>query len=65
MKLFLDVQSIKQVSARVGIERYSMELAKAIARGAGEHELWVGTTARAFDAVERILGKWVSRDRIV
>ncbi len=42
MKLLLDLQAIQGASGVRGIGRYSFEFARAIARNAGDHEVWLG-----------------------
>jgi glycosyltransferase involved in cell wall biosynthesis len=41
MRIALDLQGCQSVSRLRGIGRYSLALAQAIARNAGEHEVWV------------------------
>lgn len=45
MRLLIDLQGAQTESRRRGIGRYSIALARAIIRNAGDHEVWVGLTA--------------------
>jgi glycosyltransferase involved in cell wall biosynthesis len=65
MKLLLDVQCLRNRNPRTGIERYAMELSKAIVRNSGDHELWITTGPHAADTAERIFGKYIPGSRMV
>ena len=41
MRIVLDLQGCQSVSRLRGIGRYSIALAKAIVRNAGEHQVWI------------------------
>src|SRR5471030_105812 len=41
MRIVLDLQGCQSVSRLRGIGRYSLALAKAIIRNAGDHEVWI------------------------
>ena len=62
MRLLIDLQGAQTESRRRGIGRYSIALARAIIRNAGDHEVWIGlsaglprTVAYARDAVGDLL----------
>src|SRR5262249_58334111 len=65
MKLLIDLQCLRQPKPQTGIERYALELSKAIVRNAGEHELWITTGPHATDTIERFFGRYVPRSRIL
>ena len=65
MKLLIDVQCLRELDPHSGIERYSMELSKAVARNAGDHELWIATATETINTAEAIFGKWVPGKRIL
>jgi FkbM family methyltransferase len=53
MRIVLDLQGAQSESSRSrGIGRYSLALAEAIAREAGEHEVWVALNGRVPDSIE-------------
>lgn len=54
MRIVLDLQGCQSVSRLRGIGRYSLALAKAIARNAGEHEVWVVLNNLFPDSIEEI-----------
>jgi glycosyltransferase involved in cell wall biosynthesis len=54
MRIVLDLQGCQSVSRLRGIGRYSLALAKAIARNAGEHEVWIVLNNLFPDSIEEI-----------
>ena len=48
MRLLIDLQGAQTESRRRGIGRYSIALARAIIRNAGDHEVWIGLTSAAY-----------------
>lgn len=67
MKIILDMQSCQSGSRKGGIGRYSLELAKAMARRAGRHELWMvlsGTMPEAVAEVRAEFSDLLRQDRI-
>ena len=54
MRIVLDLQGCQSASRFRGIGRYSMALAKAIIRNAGEHEIWVILSDAFPDSIERV-----------
>jgi len=55
MRIVLDLQGAQTQSSRFrGIGRYSIALAKAIVRNAGEHEIWLALNANFPETVEHI-----------
>ena len=54
MRIVLDLQGCQSASRFRGIGRYSMALAKAIIRNAGEHEIWVMLSDAFPDSMESI-----------
>ena len=54
MRIVLDLQGCQSASRFRGIGRYSMALAKAIIRNAGEHEIWVMLSDAFPDSIESI-----------
>lgn len=48
-----------------GIERYSIEFARALARNAGDHDVWLATSARASATTEHLFGQLIPRDRML
>lgn len=67
MRIVLDLQGCQSVSRLRGIGRYSMALAKAIARNAGDHEIWVVLNELFAESIEEIrytLSTLIPQDRI-
>lgn len=54
MRIVLDLQGCQSVSRLRGIGRYSMALARAIVRNAGEHEVWIVLSDLFPDTIEGI-----------
>jgi len=54
MRIVLDLQGCQSVSRFRGIGRYSLALAKAIVRNAGEHEIWIVLSNLFPDSIEEI-----------
>jgi glycosyltransferase involved in cell wall biosynthesis len=54
MRIVLDLQGCQSVSRLRGIGRYSLALAKAIVRNAGEHEVWIVLSDLFPDSIEGI-----------
>ncbi|CAN7746509.1 glycosyltransferase family 1 protein [Caballeronia sp. LjRoot29] len=54
MRIVLDLQGCQSVSRLRGIGRYSLALAKAIVRNAGEHEVWIVLSDLFPDSIEEI-----------
>ena len=54
MRIALDLQGCQSASRLRGIGRYSMALAKAIVRNAGDHEVWIVLNELFPDTIEEI-----------
>ena len=54
MRIVLDLQGCQSVSRLRGIGRYSLALAQAIVRNAGEHEVWIVLSDLFPDSIEAI-----------
>ena len=54
MRIALDLQGCQSASRLRGIGRYSMALAKAIVRNAGDHEIWIVLNELFPDTIEEI-----------
>jgi len=54
MRIVLDLQGCQSASRLRGIGRYSMALAKAIVRNAGDHEVWIVLNELFPDTIEEI-----------
>ena len=54
MRIVLDLQGCQSVSRLRGIGRYSLALAKAIVRNAGDHEVWIVLSDLFPDTIEEI-----------
>jgi glycosyltransferase involved in cell wall biosynthesis len=54
MRIVLDLQGCQSASRFRGIGRYSMALAQAIVRNAGQHEIWVVLSDAFPDSIESI-----------
>jgi glycosyltransferase involved in cell wall biosynthesis len=54
MRIVLDLQGCQSVSRLRGIGRYSLALAKSIARNAGQHEVWIVLNNLFPDTIEEI-----------
>ncbi|MFK4444476.1 glycosyltransferase involved in cell wall biosynthesis [Caballeronia udeis] len=54
MRIVLDLQGCQSVSRLRGIGRYSLALAKAIVRNAGDHEVWIVLSDLFPDTIEDI-----------
>lgn len=68
MKLVIDLQGAQSNSKHRGIGRYSLALARSIARKAGGHEVWIALNDAFPDIIEPIrvdFDNLVSQDRIV
>ena len=67
MRIVIDLQACQSGSRFRGIGRYSMELAKAVARRAGNHDLWLVLNDRLPDTIPAIRHEFdglVPRDQI-
>lgn len=67
MRIALDLQGCQSASRLRGIGRYSMALAKAIVRNAGDHEIWIVLNELFPDTIEEIRQAFVGllpQDRI-
>ncbi len=68
MKILLDLQGAQSESRYRGIGRYSLSMAKAFAKEAAHHELWLMLNGRhdetSIDLIEQF-GKFVPRKRVV
>lgn len=56
MRILIDMQGCQSSSRRRGIGRYSMSLAKAMVRNAGDHEIWLLINGLLQDSVADIKG---------
>ena len=68
MRILIDLQGAQTESRFRGIGRYSMSLAQAMAKEAGDHEVWVCLNSRmpeSIDAVRHGFGGLVDPSRIV
>ena len=54
MRIVIDLQACQSESRFRGIGRYSMSLTKAIARQAGNHEIWIALSDRFPDTIQNI-----------
>lgn len=54
MRIVIDLQGAQSESRFRGIGRYSLSLAQAIARNAGEHEIWLALNARLPESIADI-----------
>jgi len=54
MKILIDLQSCQATSSFRGIGRYSMSLAKAMARNRGNHDVYILLNGAFLDTIERI-----------
>lgn len=54
MRILIDLQGCQTESRFRGIGRYSMSLAQAMARNAGDHEIWVAVNASFPEGIEDI-----------
>ena len=54
MKLVIDLQGAQGANRHLGIGRYSLALAGAMARNAGGHEVWIALNATFRDTIEDI-----------
>ena len=66
MRILIDLQGAQSASRMRGIGRYSLALARAIARNAGEHEVWLLMNGAfdGLDALQRAFDGLVPRDRM-
>lgn len=67
MRILVDLQSCQSGSRKGGIGRYSMELAKAMARRSGQHELWLALSSLLPEPIAEIRSEFsdlVCQDRI-
>lgn len=68
MRIVIDLQSCQSESRFRGIGRYSMSLARAMARRAGDHEIWIALNDRFQETVPIIRSEFdglVPKERIV
>ena len=54
MRILIDMQGVQTESRFRGIGRYSMALAQAMARQAGDHEIWLLANARKPESIDAI-----------
>ena len=54
MRIAIDLQSAQTVSRFRGIGRYSVSLSRAIARNAGEHEIWLVLNANFPEGLDKV-----------
>ena len=54
MRILIDLQGVQTESRFRGIGRYSMALAQAMARQAGDHEIWLLANAREPESIDAI-----------
>lgn len=54
MRIVIDLQGAQSESRFRGIGRYSMSLAQAMVRNAGEHEIWLALNSRLPDSISDI-----------
>jgi glycosyltransferase involved in cell wall biosynthesis len=54
MRIVIDMQGAQSASRFRGIGRYSLDLALAMARNAGEHEIWLVLNAAQLDSIQDI-----------
>lgn len=52
MKIVIDLQAAQSVSRLHGIGRYSLSFAKALAKNAGQHEVWLALNSCFPDSIE-------------
>ncbi|WP_428552179.1 glycosyltransferase family 4 protein [Pseudomonas edaphica] len=67
MRIVIDLQGAQSESRFRGIGRYSLSLALAIARNAGEHEVWIALNARMQESVQDIRAAFsglIPKDRV-
>jgi glycosyltransferase involved in cell wall biosynthesis len=67
MRIVLDLQGAQSDSRFRGIGRYSLALAQAIARQAGQHDIWLALSGRFPDSIEPLRAAFadlISPDRI-
>lgn len=66
MRILIDLQGAQSASRMRGIGRYSLALARAIARNAGEHEIWLLMNGAfdGLDALQRAFEGMVPRERM-
>ena len=67
MRIVIDLQGAQTASRFRGIGRYSLALARAIARNAGEHEVWLvlnGALSESIPDLRRAFENLVPRERI-
>ena len=68
IRCVLDLQGAQGESAFRGIGRYSLNLARAMARAAGDHEVWIalsGLFPETAAALRTEFSTWIPNDRIV
>ena len=68
MRIVIDLQGAQTESRFRGIGRYSLDLAQAMAKQAGKHEVWVCLNAALTEAdtvIHNALAQWVPPERIV
>jgi len=68
MKLVIDLQGAQSSNRHRGIGRYSLALARAMARAAGKNELWIalnGSLPDAIDSIRAEFGALIPQERIV
>jgi len=67
MRIVIDLQGAQSESRFRGIGRYSMSLAQAMVRNAGEHEIWLALNSRLPDSISDIRTAFaglISQERI-
>ena len=69
MRILIDLQAAQSPGSRIrGIGRYSLALAEAVARNAGDHEVWIALNHAIPEVVATIKDRfapWLPEDRIV
>lgn len=68
MRIVIDMQGAQTESRYRGIGRYSMSLARAIARQAGAHEVWLALNANYPDTIEtlrKLYDDIIPKERII
>jgi glycosyltransferase involved in cell wall biosynthesis len=69
MRIVIDLQGAQSASRSRGIGRYSLALAQAVARNAGEHEIWLVMNGALGDpdqlnSLQTAFSPWLSRARM-
>ncbi|MDB5412768.1 MAG: glycosyl transferase family 1 [Rubritepida sp.] len=59
MRLLLDLQGVQGASRHAGLGRYSLELARALVRGRGEHEVQILLNTRLAEPAARLVEEFL------